>query len=141
MLCLLIGPISKAQNNQFYHLLRKGEPSPFDTAVAVKIDRYRLESMTMKRHRELTDSLVAEIFSITAELTTAYKSNAYGSAMLERMDARSIRQDSTISIMKTSIDGIVAKVNTIPEYNFFNDWRNYAIITSLVLLLLNLIAN
>lgn len=139
MLCLAAALSSEAQNNSYYHLILKGQPSPFDTAVAVRIDRYRLESLTMKAHRELIDSLVAEILSLHVELSLAYQSNAYDSAIMTRMDARSARQDSTIHIMNESIKQIVKKVDAIPVKTFWNDWHSYAIATSLALLIIKLL--
>jgi len=54
---------SKAQ----YKFLLRGEPSPFDSAVAVRLDRYRVEGLKLSMGQDLIDSLVAEIYSIQFE--------------------------------------------------------------------------
>lgn len=47
-----------------YRLILKGQPSPFDSAVAINLPIYRLESEKLKLGSELIDSLGQEIRSL-----------------------------------------------------------------------------
>ncbi len=47
--------------NGQYKLLKHNEPNPFDSAVAIRIDRYRLETRKLNLCDQLIDSLTNEI--------------------------------------------------------------------------------
>src|SRR5688572_25735081 len=50
-----------------YRLLVKGQPSPFDSAVAVRLDRYREETKKLAIGQQLVDSLTEEVFGLLRE--------------------------------------------------------------------------
>src|SRR5688572_19750416 len=50
-----------------YEKLLKGQPTTFDTAVAVRIDRYRQEGNKLKLGEQLVDSLGKEIRGLRVE--------------------------------------------------------------------------
>ena len=50
-----------------YEKLVKGQPTTFDTAVAVRIDRYREEGLKLQLGEQLVDSLTNEVFSLYRE--------------------------------------------------------------------------
>ena len=65
VLLLLSGQTSKAQ----YTKLLKGQASHYDTAVAIRIDIYRMESKRLKYGAKLIDSLTANVVSVSKELS------------------------------------------------------------------------
>ena len=54
-----------------YTKIIKGQVSPYDTAVAIRIDVYRLETKKLKYGNALIDSLTANMESISKELELA----------------------------------------------------------------------
>lgn len=130
---------SNAQINSYYHKLLKGQPSPFDTAVAIQISRYRQESIQLRWHRELTDSLKNEIASLHLELKTSYQQNAINNSLFDRLAARDARRDSVNQQLKTSIDKMFTTVDAMDDKKI--GLTEYGIATVIVLLLLNLLFN
>jgi hypothetical protein len=54
-------------NGQYQKILR-GQPSPYDTGVVIRIDRYRSEGLKLKLYPVLVDSLNLEIGSLHKEI-------------------------------------------------------------------------
>src|SRR5688500_14284283 len=52
-----------------YRLVTRGEPSPFDSAVLIRIDRYRAESLKFELADKLIDSLNFELRLMTTSLS------------------------------------------------------------------------
>lgn len=67
ILILLAVLISNTVDAQYQKLLR-GQPSPFDTGVVIRIDRYRAEGLKLKLYPVLVDSLNLEIGSLHKEI-------------------------------------------------------------------------
>lgn len=97
-------------NGQYYQKLLKGQPSPFDTAVAIHIDRYRDESLQLNLHQQLVDSLVREIFSLNLEIRTGNEQFMINEELIRTLDARDLRQDSVNRVFKQSIDKMATTI-------------------------------
>lgn len=113
VLTCLIAQTSNAQ----YRLLKKGEPNPFDSAVAVRIDRYRLETKKLNLADQLVDSLKSELFK-------SLESNARRDTALHTMrsqivnlSAASTRKDQVIDDLNGNIKAMVA---VLPKKNLFS---------------------
>jgi hypothetical protein len=89
LLCL-IAQISSAQ----YQKVTRGQTVKFDTAVAIRIDVYRLESQKMKIGRVLIDSLASAQRSLAREIELTDSLNALYIAENRALQKTLISKDS-----------------------------------------------
>lgn len=101
MLLLLNVQNSSAQ----YTRLFKGQPSPYDTAVAIRIDIYRIETKKLKYGKTLIDSLSLNIESVNKEL--------HLSDSLVTIQHRELKRLSSVLHGKDSINQNLFKLNTV----------------------------
>lgn len=94
-----------------YRLLIKGQPSPFDSAVAVRLDRYREETKKLALGQQLVDSLSEEVIGLLRENSlhvSAYKSQYY---TISELVIANERKDSVNRQLKTYFK----KLDTLTE--------------------------
>lgn len=89
----LIAPSCNAQ----YQKLLRGQPSPFDTAVAVRIDRYRVEGLKIKLADHLIDSLLLEIKGLHREVFLGDSAARIQTLQVHLLTTATIRKDSVIT--------------------------------------------
>lgn len=105
ILIFQIGPIS--ESNGQYQKLFKGQPFPYDTGVAVRIDRYRLESQKFKAADMVIDSLNREIKGLYTEIGTGDSITRVCESENQLLMKSFLRKDSTNSVLEKSIIDIV----------------------------------
>jgi hypothetical protein len=81
-LLLLTGFWANGQGSN-YKLLTRGKPCPFDTAVAVQIKTYRLESRKFEIQDSLNTSLQAQVKTLEAGIKKAQKISAVSDSISE----------------------------------------------------------
>lgn len=99
LMCLIV-PDTNAQ----YKFLLKGEQNPFDTAVAVRIDRYRQETTKLDLGQKLVDSLTYELFKT---LQANYRKDTLLSTLgvkIAALIASNERRDNTIQLFDETFD-------------------------------------
>lgn len=89
-----------------YKLLTRGQPSPYDTAVAVEIHRFRLEGQKLKVGSALIDSLNRELFFMQGQLVFAARIRDIDSLQIESLERSSARKDSLNQVLVKSINAI-----------------------------------
>jgi hypothetical protein len=105
-----------------YAKLTKGQPNPFDTAVAVRIDRYRQEGLKLRIGNQLVDSLIREIFSLHSEIKIGDSISMLNARTIAILSASNTRKDSINQVIKTDFNklyGIAEEQNKWyrrPEY-------------------------
>jgi hypothetical protein len=105
ILIFQIVPISKASAQ--YRKLLRGEKSPFDTAVAVRIDRYRLETKKFKLFKQLEDSLSIEINSLEKEVILSDSINAESQKQITILEKANARKDSVNHILNKNFNAAI----------------------------------
>jgi len=96
-LIFLIAQIFEASAQ--YKKLTKGQPNPFDTAVAVRIDRYRAETLKLKFASTLVDSLIKEIDGLYKEIAVTDSVNFLYNKQVFILQTANIRKDSVNQVL------------------------------------------
>jgi len=99
-LLFLIALTSDAQ----YVKLTRGQPNPFDTAVAVRIDRYRAEGLKFKLADSLIDSLILEIKMLHTEVKLADNLAAMDRITVATLTKSIERKDSVNRVVTTEFN-------------------------------------
>lgn len=81
-----------------------GEPTPFDTAVAVRIDRYRVEGLKLRLGQQLVDSLISEIKGLTWEIKLADSIHLVDESTIRILALANARKDEANHDLKTEFD-------------------------------------
>lgn len=97
ILILVTVPIFEA-SGQYIKLL-KGQPNPFDTAVAVRIDKYRQEGLKLKLGQQLVDSLILEIGGLYHEIRIGDSINSINQKSIYILTKANARKDSVNNII------------------------------------------
>ncbi len=105
---LLTGQISEVSAQ--YKKLVLGEKNPFDTAVAVRIDRYRLESQKFKLYQQLEDSLSIEIKSLRNEVDTSDSIQQESEKQIAILQKANARKDSVAQVINKNFDILIKQV-------------------------------
>ena len=119
-----------AQQENLYRLLIKGQPSPFDSAVAVRLDRYREETKKLALGQQLVDSLTEEVFGLYRENAlhvSAYKSTYF---TIDQLVQANERKDSVNRQLKTYF----RKLDTLTEDQKKFQKRTTLVVAGVVLL-------
>lgn len=105
-----------------YKLLLKGQPSPFDTAVAIHIDRYRVETHKLR----LADTLIRElIFENTSRLHERQMNDSLSVArmfVMRELTQSNIRKDVTIATLNTNYNKLFHEA-TLPKRWYEDPWK------------------
>lgn len=125
---LLSALISEAQPTEiYYRLMLKGQPSPFDSAVVIRIDRYRQETYQEKVMRNLiagfhqeVDSLRAQIFIKNETLETIQIQNM---ALRENLDSVKV----TVNRLSGKFDDLFKKADNKPSDPWWETWWVWAL--------------
>ena len=98
VLLLLSVQTSKAQ----YSLMTKGQLCPFDTAVAVRIDTYRLETRKLNLGDTIINNLKSQL-ALSAEKVASLNSQlSFRNEMLKIKDQQIADKDKTIELLTIS---------------------------------------
>lgn len=89
----LFGPVFNAQAQ--YTKLVKGEPSPYDTAVAVRVDVYRLETQKMVAADKVIAGQRATIDAQMRAIENAQKKSKIDAKTIKELEAQ-VEQDAII---------------------------------------------
>ncbi len=104
VLSLLIGQSSKAQ----YSLMTRGQLCPFDTAVAIHVDTYRMES----RKLNLADSVIA---NLQARLDVSLEATAALQNRLE-LDRELLKvREQQIAMKNKQMEALIANYTIKPK--------------------------
>lgn len=104
VLSLLIGQSSKAQ----YSLMTRGQLCPFDTAVAIHVDTYRMES----RKLNLADSVIA---NLQARLDVSIEATATLQSRLE-LDRELLKvREQQLAIKNKQMEALIANYTIKPK--------------------------
>jgi hypothetical protein len=104
ILILATAPIFNA-SGQYVKLL-KGQPNPFDTAVAIRIDKYRQEGLKLKLGQQLVDSLISEIGSLYHEIRIGDSINAINQQSIYILTKANVRKDSVNGVLYNSFNEV-----------------------------------
>lgn len=91
-----------------YKLLLRGQPSPFDTAVAVEIHRYREEGLKLQYGQKLVDSLNLELYSTRVELRFADRIHFIDSTKISALEKSNTRKDSVNQVVAANVEKMIA---------------------------------
>lgn len=108
-----------------YTKLTRGQVNPYDTAVAVRIDRFREEGLKLRLGQQLVDSLVAEIYSLQFEVQLSDSLQAINWQTIRSLYTANERKDSVTLVLA----GNVNKLSVIAERQtkWYNDPKTYVI--------------
>lgn len=93
-----------------YRKLLLGEKSPFDTAVAVRIDRYRLETKKFKLFKQLEDSLSIEIKSLQNEVDLCDSIRTKSEDQISILQKANTRKDSVNHVLNKNFDALFKQI-------------------------------
>jgi hypothetical protein len=126
---LLAALISEAQ----YKLLKKGESSPFDSAVAVQIKTYRLEGQLIKQQKALSDSLISEINGLYSEIRILNEINANNLAVSHAVSERLLQKDAECADCMKLLVEVQAKAAKPPNWYLRKEtWAIAALILGVI---------
>lgn len=89
-----------------YQKLLRGQPSPFDTGVVVRIDRYRVEGMKLKMADKLVDSLTSEIKGLHREIIFGDSASRLITLQNTILTKQVVRKDSTIDVVRKDFNDL-----------------------------------
>lgn len=120
ILSFLIAPTSSGQ----YQLLTRGQSSAFDSAVAIRIDRYRLEGIKLKLADTLIHKLTFESLSRERERWIQDSTIRAQALVIHAITANLIGKDSTISEVNRNYNLLYRKsIEAIPRKWFEDPWK------------------
>lgn len=123
--------------NAQYKKLTFGQPSPFDTAVAVRIDRYRLETKKFKLADKLIDSLSWEVKSLYREVSIADSINERSDMQIYFLQKSNLRKDSIINDVNKNFKQLFEIANK--KEPWYQKYAGVAVVTVVVIELTRLI--
>lgn len=97
-------------SNAQYAKLTKGQPVPFDTAVAIRIDVYRIETKKLRYGQQLVDSLLQEIKSLHWESKLADSLTVLDRFTIAAQASTIQRKDSVNHLFKQDFDRLYGLV-------------------------------
>lgn len=104
---LLLLTTALTSEGQYFKLL-KGQSSPFDTAVAIQINRYRLETVKLKLADRLVDSLISEIKSLHRETSLDDSLHLANARTILILSKGNERKDSVNHVLQNNINAMAA---------------------------------
>ncbi len=120
-----------------YKKLTFGQKSPFDTAVAVRIDRYRLETQKFKLADKLIDSLSWEVKSLYREVSISDSINDRSDVQIYFLQKSNQRKDSINAVVNKNFKQLLEIANK--KEPWYKKYEGVAVVTVVVIELTRLI--
>ncbi len=110
-----------------YALLLKRQQSPYDSAIAVQITRYRLESLRFKYCDSLVNSLKNNIFIANKEIELLNKTLYFSNQQNKILFESSARKDKINQQLQKNFDLLSKELNR--KKKFYNDPKLWSVAT------------
>lgn len=99
-----------------YTLLRKGEKCPYDTAVAVRIDVYRIESQKLTICDQYITQQNKEIDSLKSFISNSEKIFIQQNNLLQLCQNYNLQKENTIKQLSENFDNLFQLCNKKPNW-------------------------
>ena len=102
MLIIVLLLLSVQNSNAQYSLMTKGQLCPFDTAVAIRIDTYRLETRKLNLGDTIINNLKSQLALSTEKVESLNSQLSFRNEMLKIKDQQLEDKDKTIELLTIS---------------------------------------